>query len=163
MSKAGLQKNQKHFRLGDRQALAGARRRQPHQRRFNFGRWLESAARDGFEQRRRGIELRQHREIAVVPPAGFRRQPQGHLPLHYHVDVGNHIQRGEQPLKNRRRDVVGQVAIDPPAVHSELLRQGRGGDFQDIGFDHCAPGLSPQLLSQRAGQRRIFLHRYYLR
>ena len=115
-------KLEKRSWIGDvRQAAPG----QANDRAFHFRRRTECIARNWKQNLGIRVNLRLDRQIAKVASSRFCRQSVRHLGLHQENGAGPVFQR-KHLFKNRRSDVVGQVADDDGA--------GKIG-LQNVAFD----------------------------
>jgi len=115
LRKAQFHKIQKLRFVDVRELGAFAGQTQSEQRGVHFRRRAERAA--GNVQHEFGPRevLCQDGKIAVVARAGLGGEAQRDLVLDDNVNLVNELRIGEQVMQDRRRDVIGQVAVNPDA------------------------------------------------
>ena len=113
----------------DSQGRAFARQRHLHKSGRNFRGRAKSARRNFQRELRLRIELARGGKISVFATARARHDSLGDFELHHYVNRGDLSGTTEQLMKNRRRDVVGQIA-----VHAEFA----AGQLREIELEHVA-------------------------
>ena len=158
MLKAGAEEAKEGSLVPDAQFPAPRRNHHSNQRRFDLGRRPEGAGRDAEQQLGTGVILRGHRQQAVVAALGRRRKPLGNLPLHQHGQIFEQAGILEEPEKDRRSNVIGQIAGRLGAPEARLSHQPAQIERENIPFDDLDARAAAEFLAQQRDQRRVHLH-----
>jgi len=111
---------------GKLRALAGEP--QSNQRGSDFRRRAKRLAGNFQNKLRARVQLRDDREIAVRLAAGFGGKAAGNFCLHDEMHLFDVIRDLEEAMKNRRRDVVGEISVNEDAAAR--------GERHEIGFQN---------------------------
>jgi len=120
----------------------------------DFGRRAKRAAGNFEDKFRPRVELSSHGEIAVGFAAWIGGEAVGDFGLHDQVHFVDEIRERKQPMKNRRSDVVGKVAINAHAP-----ARGGGGEirFEDVTGDNRQLGKFLGETPETGDERRVKL------
>ena len=136
LPKARLREFQEPLFVRDGQRGSCSGKRHAHERGSDPRRRAERAGRNPQNNFRFRIELADRRKIAVITPAGCCNDPRCHFPLNHNVNRCDLIGPLEQPMKDRRRDVVRQIAVDAKSI----ARNRPQIDLQHVFCDHFNAG-----------------------
>jgi len=123
-------KFQKSSLIAERELRPIAGKTERYQCRANLRRRAERVARNAKDKFGAAVEVRDDRKITVRLRLRFRCETKSDLFLNHDVNLIDLIRERKKMMKNRRRDVVRQIAVQPDAP-----ARSEGGE---IGFKHIA-------------------------
>ena len=122
LPKTSLHKFQETLLVGDIQRSPLAGQSHSYQRGLDARRRTKCARWNAQRNFGLGVELAECREIAIFTAAGARRDAFSDFQLNYDVNRENLAGIIEQMAQDWRRDVVGQVALDPKIAREKFLK-----------------------------------------
>ena len=129
VGEAELDEFQKLRLISDPQRLAFTRERHVHQSGRHFWRRPKGAGRNLQCERGLRVELAGGGKVSVLAAAGASHDSSGDFQLHHDVNRGDLVCITEKLMKNRRGDVVGEIA-----VHAKFA----AGQFCEIELENIA-------------------------
>ena len=82
----------------------------------DFGRRVESGARNVKDEFRASMELREDGEVPIITSAGLGSETEGDFGLNDEMNFLDEVGEGEKVMQDRRGDVVRQVSVDSDAA-----------------------------------------------